>query len=402
MHLEVAPRTVSRGRGRRPPDQAPPTPTAHLPGRRFLPLRRDESGSEGKASRAPATSSDAQVCAPRPPGARTCLLGGRPGWLHGRRPRQARRGTAGALGGGSSPPRTSPHCIARRPVPEHGRLSQDARTRGCCVSSVPTKPLGQIRDHGDGVRTELHPLPGTATPGPGQAASQAAPPQGDRDHAARRPGGPPRAAAEPHGRRHPQTAAAPAESKGAYAGRCAHLHPLPVRRAPRGASDSWAKSEQARGLSKATLPRLCDPGHGLALWGAHCHRAAGQGRADQAGGREPRCQCSGGPRGQGPSSPFGAQPRTGRQPLGKARTPRSRPPHMVTGWRHSAPAGGGGHPGNLCPAPPGGPGPPNLTPTTLLFTSPRPASSSDSTALLILVFFKKWIRKIASGKLINV
>lgn len=123
-----------------------------------------------------------------PPGARTCLLGGGPCWLHIRRSCRARRGTARCPERRLVAPKDAIH-TAQQPVPGRGR----------CLSSVPTKPHGQIRDHGEEVRTGSTTSQGLRRPAWDRPPRRPSVPLREhRDRADRRPGGPPRAAAELH------------------------------------------------------------------------------------------------------------------------------------------------------------------------------------------------------------
>lgn len=325
-----------------------------------------------------------------PPGARTCLLGGGPCWLHVRRSCQARRGTARCPERRLVAPEDAVH-TAQQPVPG----------RGCCLSSVPTKPHGQIGDHGEEVRTGSTTSQGLRRPAQDRPPRRLSVPLREhRDRADRRPGGPPRAAAEPHALATPRNCRSTSRARfhpGVLTQGAVHTCTPSLSAGPPGEP---AMSAQVRGLSKATLPRLCDPRQGSPRGGATAIVQLVGAELARLGpcASLPR---SGEPRSRGPSNRFGAQPHTGRRPVGRARMQRSRPPHVVTDWPPLGPCWGWRAARKPVLSTPRRAGPPNRTPTTLLFTSTGLAPSSESTALLILIFFKNWIRKISSGKLIN-
>lgn len=329
-----------------------------------------------------------------PPGARTCLLGGGPCWLHVRRSCRARRGTARCPERRLVAPEDAVH-TAQQPVPG----------RGCCLSSVPTKPHGQIGDHGEEVRTGSTTSQGLRRPARDRPPRRPSVPLREhRDRADRRPGGPPRAAAEPHALATPRNCRSTSRARfhpGVLTQGAVHTCTPSLSAGPPG-EPAMAGPCQHRsvGSRRPPCPGSATPDKGRPCGGATAIVQLVGAELARLGpcASLPR---SGEPRSRGPSSRFGAQPHTGRRPVGRARMQRSRPPHVVTDWPPLGPCWGWRAARKPVLSTPRRAGPPNRTPTALLFMSTGLAPSSESTALLILIFFKNWIRKISSGKLIN-
>lgn len=211
-----------------------------------------------KASCAPATSSSVQASDPRPPEP----PGGQD--LSARR-RAVLAARQEATPGTPRDPRV-PREAARHP---QGRSpgSRPVLTGRTHAPGVSTNPTAKPEATEGGECTELHRLSGTAMSGPGQATSQAIPlrehlPTPRAQGARRPPEGSGRATHPGDTPKPPQRQQSPLPSRGAHAGRCALLHPLPVRGALTGAGDGRAKSAWIHGLSKTSLTRSVTPDKG--------------------------------------------------------------------------------------------------------------------------------------------
>lgn len=230
---------------------------AHLPRRRLLlPLRGRTHGPEKSKLcschfvQRPGVRPTAPR-APRGPGP-VCSEAGCVGCTSGGHARHA-AGPPGAPRGGSSPPRTQSRITA-------SAHRTHARTRRL------HEPHGQTRGDGGGrVRGAPPPLRHCdARPRPGHLAGRppAGAPTARAQEARRPPEGSGRATHPGDTPKPPQRQQSPLPSRGAHAGRCALLHPLPVRGALTGAGDGRATSAWIRGLSKTSLTRSVTPDKG--------------------------------------------------------------------------------------------------------------------------------------------
>lgn len=265
--------------------------------------------------------------APRGPGP-VCSEAGRVGCTSGGHAGHA-AGPPGALRGGSSPPRTPstlPSSLSRGAAavspasPRSHTVKSETTERKCARAPPPPRDCGARPGTG---RLAGRPSPCGSTETV-QTGGRAAP-RGQRP--SRTPW------------RHPETAAAPAEPVSTPG--CSHRAlctpaPPPCLRGPQGSRRCQHRSVGSR---RPPCPGSATPDKGRPCRGATAIVQLVGAELARLGpcASLPR---SGEPRSRGPSNRFGAQPHTGRRPVGRAQVQRSRPPHVVTDWPPLGPCWG--------------------------------------------------------------